>query len=264
MSREPRSPIPARAGGAGEATVLLVHGLGVTARVWDPLTAEIERDGDLRWIAPDLPGHGAAGARPRYSLGSLAAEVAEVVPDDGPVCVVGHSLGGPVGLALASGWFGVRPAHVVGIGIKVEWSAEDLERTQRLAAREPKRFDDPADARELALRSGGLAGLLSDPEPFLDSAVTQEGAHYRLTWDNASAAVGEAPMAELLELAKCPVVLACGSQDPMVDPGQLEALHSRVVSLDGLGHNAHVEAPANVWQWVRAELAEAAPREASP
>ncbi|HZV93616.1 MAG TPA: acyltransferase domain-containing protein, partial [Caldimonas sp.] len=45
-----------------------------------------------------------------------------------PVVVAGHSLGGVLALELASGKYDVEVAGVLALGVKVEWSQDDLGR----------------------------------------------------------------------------------------------------------------------------------------
>jgi pimeloyl-ACP methyl ester carboxylesterase len=94
-------------GGTGPRTLLLLHGLGATAAVWSGVQAALRRRTEVRWITVDLPGHGGSAWEPHYSVGSMTARIAEDCRDAGPLYVVGHSLGVYLGLALASGWFGV-------------------------------------------------------------------------------------------------------------------------------------------------------------
>ena len=54
--------------------------------------------------------------------------------------IVCRSLGGVIALALATGWFGVTPSRVFGVGIKVAWSDDELRRLAMLAAQPAKRF----------------------------------------------------------------------------------------------------------------------------
>jgi len=75
-----------------------------------------------RWLAPDLPGHGGSQPLPGYAFESLAAAVARIVSISARTVVLGHSLGGVVGLALASGAFTVPVQAVIGLGIKVAWT----------------------------------------------------------------------------------------------------------------------------------------------
>src|SRR5688572_8570491 len=113
-------------GGTGERCFLLLHGLGATGAVWNRVCERLEQTGLGEWIVPDLSGHGRSDWRAHYSVGQLAADLAELVHDCQELLIVGHSLGVYVGLALASGWFNVRVAGLVGIGPKVVWTEADV------------------------------------------------------------------------------------------------------------------------------------------
>ena len=67
--------------------------------------------------------------------------------------VLGHSLGRVVGLVLASGGFPVRAA-VIGLGIKVAWARQELDRAQAAAHRPTAWFAwrEEAAARSCASR----------------------------------------------------------------------------------------------------------------
>ena len=90
-----------RASGGGE-TLLLVHGLGSSARDWELQTSAFASH--YRVIAVDLRGHGQSQkpAGP-YSMTHFAADMDGLlqVIDAGPAHVVGISLGGMVALQLA-------------------------------------------------------------------------------------------------------------------------------------------------------------------
>ncbi|GAA0725213.1 alpha/beta fold hydrolase [Dactylosporangium roseum] len=224
--------------GAGDApAVLLLHGLGATADVWEGVARELD---GVAWVAPDLPGHG--GSRPlgRYTFAGVAEAVADLVDERGTV-VVGHSFGGVVGLHLA-GRPGVRA--VIGVGIKVAWTGEELGRAAALAERAPSAFATRAEAVRRHLRVAGLDGLVDPADPALDAAVVRDGDGWRIALDQRAFAVGEPGVAGLLAAAPVPVVLARGEHDTMVTREQLAALVPDPVDLPGLGHNAHVEAPA--------------------
>src|SRR4051794_27333525 len=124
-------------GGAGRSLLVLLHGLGATRQVWGPLLGEVCRDWNGRWIAVDLPGHGLSGVLRDYSPGAQANAVATLLRAEPPfdeLIVVGHSLGAVIALALASGWFGVRPDRVLGLGLKSVWSDAELASLARRAA----------------------------------------------------------------------------------------------------------------------------------
>lgn len=212
---------------------MLLHGLGATGAVWTGLTEHL--DGPC--LTPELPGHGGAPRLRRYSFGGFAAAIAERLPTGGPLLVVGHSLGGVVALTLATGWFGIEVAGVLAVGVKVEWSAEDLARAAAMAARKERVFATRTEAEQAYRKMSGL----SDVD---EAGIAETNGGWRLTLDLAAFGVGAPDMAGLLRVVRCPVVLAAGEHDPMSRPEQLRALHADAVTLAGLGHNAHVENPA--------------------
>jgi len=231
-----------RAGGEGDPVVLLLHGLGATAEVWDGLVPLLPG----AWVAPDLPGHGGSAPLPEYTFAAVADAVADLVDPSGTV-VLGHSFGGVVGLHLAA-LPGVRA--VVGLGIKVAWTPEELARAAALAAREPARFATRAEAVARHLRLSGLDGLVAPGAPAATSGVAEQDGAWRPALDPRAFGVGDPQVAALLAAAPVPVVLARGEHDAMVSAEQLRALVPHPVELPGLGHNAHVEAPAAVAELV--------------
>jgi len=231
-------------GGAGEPVLLLLHGLGATGDVWDGWSALLDERWPGRWMAPDLPGHGGSDPLTRYSFGAVAACVANLVQPADRVSVLGHSMGGVVGLALASGWFGVQVDSVVGLGIKVSWTDDELARVRALAERPVAWFDSYDEAATRYLRVSGLAGLLAPDSPATEAGLREEGGRWRLAQDPATFAIGAPDMAGLLAASRAPVTLARGERDEMVTADQLRALVRSASTLPDLGHNAHVEDPS--------------------
>ena len=139
--------------------ILLLHGLGATGAVWKSVEALLTERGDLRCLAPDLKGHGAASWAPRYSVGEMAADIATRLAGEAPVFIVGHSLGGYVALALAQGSSGVDVRGVVTIGTKLSWTL-CIGAANRDAAEfpDPDRFDiGRTPNRHLAFAAGAHA-----------------------------------------------------------------------------------------------------------
>jgi pimeloyl-ACP methyl ester carboxylesterase len=230
-------------GGSGEPVLLLLHGLGATGEVWDGWRPLLARRWPGRWLAPDLPGHGGSPPLAAYTFDGFAAAVAGVVPPGDGVVVLGHSLGGVVGLALASGRFPVPVRALIGLGIKVVWTGEDLDRAQAAARRPPAWFASRDEAAARYLRVSGLAGLLPAGDPAVDAGLREQDGRWRLAMDPAAFAVGAPDMAQLLARSPAPVTLARGGHDPMNTDEQLARLGAPTVTLPGLGHNAHAENP---------------------
>jgi pimeloyl-ACP methyl ester carboxylesterase len=233
-------------GGNGEPVLLLLHGLGANGDVWNGLHDVLSGRWPGRWVTPDLPGHGGSGRLPGYSFGHLAAAVAGTVPPVTRVVVLGHSLGGVVALALASGWFGVRVSAVCGLGIKVAWTDEELARAEALSARPNPVYATRREAAERYLKLAGLIGLVT-PDAVGEAALVHGHNGWTVAFDPATFAVGAPDMASLLAASRASVMLAAGEHDHMCTADQLRELVPDPVILPGLGHNAHVEAPDALW-----------------
>lgn len=238
------SPLWWRHGDHDDGPVLvLLHGLGATADVFGGVIDQAQRDWPGAVLAPDLRGHGRSRWAPRYSFGQHAADVAARLPPGRDVYVLGHSMGGVVGLALAGGLFGVDVRGVVGLGIKVTWSNDDLARAAQLAQRQPQTFDTREDAAARFLKVSGLAGLCGPDDPIVDAGLRRVEHGWTMAMDPKTFGVGAPDMVGLLRETQCPVLLACGVGDPMVNVSELDALRPGAIELAGLGHNAHVEDP---------------------
>ena len=230
-------------GGTGEPVLLLLHGLGATGDVWEGWRPLLARRWPGRWLAPDLPGHGGSQPLPGYTFDTLAAAVAGIVSAGARTLVLGHSLGGVVGLALASGSFDVPVQAVTGLGIKVVWTQEDLDRARAAAHRPPTWFASRKEAAARYLRISGLAGLLTAADPAVEAGLREQHGRWRLAMDPGAFAVGAPDMTQLLARSRAPVTLARGEHDAMNTDEQLARLGVPTVTLPGLGHNAHVENP---------------------
>ncbi|HWX33691.1 MAG TPA: alpha/beta hydrolase, partial [Steroidobacteraceae bacterium] len=170
-------------GGNGDCTILFLHGLGATAAVWTGARQALEERGGRRWVMADLGGHGGSDRQPFYSVGQLAAQLAHtirLVP--GPL-VVGHSLGAYVGLALASGWFGVRVRAVLGVGPKIAWPEADLKAARDLAERPVRCYATEDEALARYRRVSGLDEELVPAREALARGVLHTPGGWRLAQD---------------------------------------------------------------------------------
>jgi pimeloyl-ACP methyl ester carboxylesterase len=236
-------------GQGGERRLVLVHGLGANADVWQAL----ERSIDRRWIAPDLRGHGRSPHQAPYGYAMYAADIAELLQQGEEVDIVGHSMGGVVGMALATGWYGVKVRKVVAFGVKIRWAPDEAPKLHALARQPAKLFDTREQALERYLKVSGLFGLV-DPSS-AEAGVREQGGKWRLAADPMINAAAGPELAPLVRAMECPLVLAAGSKDPMVNVADMAPFDPQAHLIEGAGHNAQVERPADVWQWVRKHLA---------
>jgi pimeloyl-ACP methyl ester carboxylesterase len=96
--------------GAG-TTLVLVHGAGGSADLWQP---QLDGLADVaRLVALDLPGHGPLRRRGGVSVPAYAEWLGGFLSalDAGPVVRVGHSMGGAIAQTLAL----ARPDHLAGL-----------------------------------------------------------------------------------------------------------------------------------------------------
>jgi pimeloyl-ACP methyl ester carboxylesterase len=239
--------IHAGSGGSGSPVLLLLHGLGANAGVWRNLLPFVEQHWAGRWVAPDLPGHGRSPASPLYSYGAHAAAVAETLGPGERVAIIGHSMGGVVGLMLATGWFGIGATHVLALGVKLAWSADDISRMASLGEAPVRWFDDRAAAIERYLHVSGLNGLVAPDAPVADLGIAEEAGRFRLAADPRVNGVGVPPFDDLLGLIKARVRFAAGAGDQMVSLDQMRRYDPLAEIVSDTGHNAHVERSDKVW-----------------
>lgn len=246
MTPAATAPLHARSGGAGDRLLVLLHGLGANGEVWHDVVNLLPEVWEGRWIVPDMRGHGLSPWCSPYGIGQYAADIGAIVGNAGNVTVVGHSLGGVIALALASGWFGVTVDRAVGIGIKVSWTPEEADRMASRSRAPRRRFGNREEAVTHALRIADLAGLVDDDHPFVSAAVEREDGSWSVAFDPAAMSVGVSPMRALIAAAGGDVILACGERDDMVDTSEISELGVPPITLGGCGHNAHVEDPRAV------------------
>jgi pimeloyl-ACP methyl ester carboxylesterase len=234
-----------RSGGRGEGPLLvLLHGLSATAEVWRGVEALLPEAWAGGWLVADLPGHGRSPWAPPYTFSAQAAAVDELLPDDLEVVLLGHSMGAMTSLAIAAR----RPAvtHVVGFSIKTYWPASHLAGLQSRAAREPVVFPQREGAVDRYLKLAGLDGLVLPDDPAADAGVVEVDGGWRVAQDPASFDFGVPDMRALVDATTCRLTLARGSEDHLVRPENVSEYVDDPVTLDGLGHNPHVEDPASV------------------
>lgn len=231
--------------------VLLLHGLGCNGAVWDPLVGLLLEQG-FGTIVPDFSGHGRSARSSHYSLTQQAAAVATVVPRGRSVKIIGHSMGATVGLLLSSGRFGIQVSSLLAIGLKIEWSQEDVDRLGEI--RPMRLFPKRPEAAQRFLRVTGLTGLIGEDHRCVQAGLVEEAGGFRLATDPRTACVVHEPVALHLARAQAnglALRLSCGSEDRLVDIASLRIWDSDAIVFQGLGHNVHVAAPVVLESFLR-------------
>lgn len=250
-------------GDPGAPAVLLVHGMRDHCRSWDFLAPGLAER--YRVIAPDLRGHGDsdwAGAD-GYSLPAYVADLADVTEALGlqRYAVVGHSLGGALGLRLTAAF----PERVVAFA-----GVECIELPiQRDEAREPKPY--PIRLREWLGRRQAALGRpprhypsieaacerMQQEQPDLPPAMIRHLVEHAVAFDTglgwrwkfdpavrlrAPEDQRAADLDEVLDAVECPVLLFYGDAGWIPVPGaaRLGRLRQHTIShYPGAGHWLH-------------------------
>jgi pimeloyl-ACP methyl ester carboxylesterase len=240
--------------GSGSPTLVLLHGMSANGAVWQPFLSVFKDGFKGRIVVPDLRGHGRSPHGVHYGYGQHAADVAALLAPNEKTYIVGHSMGGAVGLALASGWFGVHVEAVLAFATKTAFSADELAKLGALARSPVRWFESRAEATARFLKVSGLEGLLDERSEAAQAGVREENGRWRLAADPATVTAAGPAFDTLVRTAKARVALACGANDRMVSIAELRRVSIDAVELPGLGHNLHVEQPQALARLARERL----------
>jgi pimeloyl-ACP methyl ester carboxylesterase len=94
--------------------IVLLHGFCEDSRMWEDFLPDLLEEG-FQVIRVDLPGFGQSAVIPKVSIEGMAHAVLAVLEElqVGPVVMIGHSMGGYVGLAFAR----LFPQLLSGLGL---------------------------------------------------------------------------------------------------------------------------------------------------
>jgi pimeloyl-ACP methyl ester carboxylesterase len=238
-------------GGSGERVLVLLHGMGANSSVWRRMIPIVETRWSGRWLAPDFRGHGRSLYEPPYGYGIHAADIAAVLEEEGArdVTVLGHSFGGLIGALIGTGWFGVRVRRVAAVGVKIVWSGDEIAKAHEVAQKPARAFSTRQEAIDRYLKVSGLYGLMDPNSPDAVLGVREREGAYSIAFDTRATG-GVGPSIEmLLKLCAVPLRLSAGTRDPMVTLDHMRRVDPAAVLIDDAGHNAHWEAPEQVWKF---------------
>ena len=239
----------------GADLLVLLHGLGATGDVWSPFREARPEWFRGRILIPDLPGHGGSSRLDDYSIPNVAQAVAEMLRSKAQRtqhCVIlGHSFGGVVAVELANSRWDVAPRHVLGLGIKTLWTEDDLAFMARVAAKPSKTFASrtrprPGFARPRGWPAWSRRAVIARRR----GVVREDDGEWGLALDPKVNAVSEPMISQRIADAECPVSLAYGEGDRMIDAKDTRRHDPAAEALAGGGHNIMVTHPDVVWDWL--------------
>ena len=179
-----------------------------------------------------------------YDFAAHGSRVASLLPPDRDLVLLGHSMGGMVAVRMSATLPRVRA--VVAFSTKSSWPPETVAAMRGLASKPARVFATRDEAAGRYLKQSGLLGLVAADDPAVDAGIAETDGGWTLAQDPRTNDFGTPDLAGDLARMTVPVTLARGSEDHLVPAGDLAGLGPEVVTLDGLGHNPHVEDPASV------------------
>lgn len=239
-----------RARGSGGGHAVLLHGFSLTGASWDPVRAGLT--GRLEVVAPDIRGHGAAGAARPVNLEAVLDDLSPLLAPGGVLC--GYSMGGRLALhgALKPG-LAERIGRLVLIGASPGLADGD-ERAARRAADERLAGEiETMSIEQVAERWARTPVLSGQPIAVRRAAHAQR---LRCTPAGLAAALrglgtgALPPLWERLGELRMPVTLIVGARDHKFGQIAQEMATlipaAEVVEIAGAGHAVQLEAPQAV------------------
>jgi 2-succinyl-6-hydroxy-2,4-cyclohexadiene-1-carboxylate synthase len=229
-------------------TLVLLHGFTNTGASWDGVVAALPER--YRPHAPDIRGHGGAGARRPVSLTGVIDDVAALAP--GPFELAGYSMGGRLALHVALA-VPDRVRRLVLIGAS-PGIADDGARAERRTTDERLAGEVEQMTIERFAERWAQTAVLADQPPGVQAAIGAD--RLRNTPDGLAAALrglgtGALPsLWERLAALMIPVELVVGERDVKFrgvgDQMAARLPRARVHVVPGAGHAVHLEAPRAV------------------
>jgi pimeloyl-ACP methyl ester carboxylesterase len=255
----------------GDVTVVLVHGYALTLDCWHFQRLHLRRAG-VRTVLYDQRSHGRSGRSDveHATIDQLGRDLGrildEVVPD-GPVVVVGHSMGGMTVVALTEQRPELFGNRVVVVGL-VSTTAGGLDVGRLLLPVVPAKIGLPLAQRTVAtlarrhtsvdrLRRLGKAVAMvatdlfafGDDVPaayveFVDAMLS--GTPYEVVAEFFPAFSSLDKFDAVEVLGRVPTTVVCGTADRLTSIGHSRKLHSRIrgsrlVEVEGAGHMVVLE-----------------------
>ena len=225
-------------------TLLIAHGLYGSARNWGVIARRLSDT--RRVVAVDLRNHGLSGWTDTHSYADLAADLAEVCASlDGPVDVLGHSMGGKAAMTLALTHADLVNRLIVADIAPVTYGHSQLKYLNAMRQVDLSRVEKRSDAGAL------LEPLVDDPAlvPFFLQSLDVAARRWRLNLDVLGQEMPQIMgFPDLRGQFERPALFLTGETSDYVQPEHRKVIKplfpkARFTALKGAGHWLHAEEP---------------------
>jgi pimeloyl-ACP methyl ester carboxylesterase len=265
------------AGDPSMPTLLFVHGFSLDMTTWHEQWTDLAAD--FRCVLMDLRSHGgsALGSSGDVSLQAMARDVAAVMDatsPDGPVILIGHSMGAMAILALAEARADLFESRVAGV-VLIGAASADLFRgamgsvtellrprlgTFRVAAERVDRLRKAVLASPADL-SGAIARMTQfgpDASPeVVAHVVALAGRARSQVWTDGLAVLMEMDLRDAVRHVSVPALVVVGEHDRVTPPAAAVVLAGELplgslAVMEGAGHMPMLECPRELNERLRA------------
>jgi 3-oxoadipate enol-lactonase len=229
-------------------SLVFLHGVGGGHHAWDAQLPFFAAHG-YGAHAWDQPGYGESAIVEPYDLGQVAAALLRLIDqlDDGPVVLVGHSMGGFV----AQEAYARSPGHVKGLALcftSAAFGGGGSAFAKQFVEARVKPLDEGKTMAEIAARlMPTMRGAVSDPAG-LALAERIMGGVPPSTYRKAVQMLTTFDLREKLARIAVPTLLLAGSDDQVAPAAVMQRMAEKIPSaefvlLEGCGHLGPMDQP---------------------
>jgi pimeloyl-ACP methyl ester carboxylesterase len=227
--------------------VILLHALACHSGWWKWVSPYLEKEYYL--VAPDFRGHGQSPWADNYGFDDYAEDIEELARKlDRPYAIVGHSMGGYVGLKVASR--GVRPPFALLVAdMKIDSPEEELAGLHKAAGKSGRIYDTLQDA---VAHYRLLPPQHTAPNERVEEVAgecfhEQEDGHWGERFDRRTLAIEKVEAVVLAQKISCPTWFV-RAKESQVMPAEGAKELARITAgslheMEGANHHLPLEAP---------------------
>lgn len=235
--------------------VILLHALACHSGWWKWVAPYLEKDYYV--IAPDLRGHGQSPWAESYRFDDYAEDIEELAKAfDGPYAIVGHSMGGYVGLKVASR--GVQPPTALLVAdMKIDSTKEELVGLHKAAQKSGRIYDSLDEAVE---KYKLMPPQHVAPSEIVEQVATEcfrglEDGSWTERFDRRALAIENVESALIAQHVQCPVSFVRGKGSVVMPADGAQELANitdgPLHELDGAYHHLPLEVPEALAELIR-------------